>query len=79
MTNEEKLLEANRLILEVQETFNNQQEQCPCCGAERFVAWNERQMREQLNGAMTRIGRVIERMNRVVAGGLEPPTPILSG
>jgi transposase len=57
MSNEEKLMEAKRLILEVRDTFNNTQERCSCCGAERFVNWNQRQMRDQLNGAVTRIDR----------------------
>lgn len=64
MSNEEKLLAAKKLILEVRDSLNNKQERCSCCGAERFVDWNERQMRENLNGAVTRIDRVIDRATR---------------
>ncbi len=65
MTNVEranKLLEAARIILEVRDSFSNTKFKCECCGFARFTDHHKHLMREQLNGAITRINRVNDRM-----------------
>ncbi len=65
MTNRErssKLRAAAALILQVRNSFSNEQETCECCGTVKFVHWNDKQMRDYLNGAITRLERVEERM-----------------
>lgn len=57
-----KLRAAERLILQVRDSFSNEEKICECCGMVAFVNWNEKQMRDQLNGAVTRLQRVTERM-----------------
>ncbi len=65
MSNEErttKLRAATALILQVRDSFSNEKVICECCGMVSFPHWNEKQMRDQLNGAITRLERVEERM-----------------
>jgi hypothetical protein len=65
MTNQERAQKLEDLIcqiIEARDTFHNETAVCPSCGAERFLFWNDRQMRDQLNGAVTRLTRVVERM-----------------
>lgn len=65
MSTSEKLAKLNlaeSILDSVSATLNNERTVCQCCGMEKFTFWNERQMREQLNGAITRIGRVKERL-----------------
>jgi hypothetical protein len=53
---------AKELILAVRDSFSTEKEVCECCGFERFKNWNERQLRDQLNGAVTRLENVEKRM-----------------
>jgi hypothetical protein len=65
MTNQERiehLQTALRLLTEVRDSLVTQTERCPCCGFEKYTDWNERQARDQLNGAITRCIRVAERI-----------------
>ena len=59
---EQRLALAKRIILEVRDSFCNEKTICERCGHENFTSWNEHQLRDQLNGAVTRLERVIERM-----------------
>jgi hypothetical protein len=65
MTDEQRkayLKQAWNLLRAVRNSFPNTRSECPHCGAERFEEWNEHQLREQLNGAITRIERVRDRV-----------------
>ncbi len=74
MTKEErtyKLRAAVNLIIQVRDSFSNEKKTCDHCGMVTFPAWNDKQMRDQLNGAITRLQKVEERMLR--ADLQEPP------
>ncbi len=61
---EKKLKQAEQLILEVRDDISNESVICKCCGFRKFISHNNHQLREQLNGAITRIVRVYERAER---------------
>lgn len=71
----EKLALAAQIITEVRDSLNNERLICECCGFERFIDYNDRQMREQLNGAVTRLARVSDRMTRTDGVVLHPKHP----
>lgn len=61
-----KLKAAEALITQVRESLSSEQKKCDCCGAVRFVDWNDKQMRDQLNGAIHRLQQVGRRINEPV-------------
>lgn len=67
MSNEERiaqLIKAASLIEEVAQTFSSEKEVCSCCGLSKYVNWNERSMRDELNGAINRCKKIIDRIER---------------
>lgn len=60
---ERKLRQAIAIVAEVRDSFSTEKEVCPHCGFEKFVYWDERQTRDQLNGALSRLERVAGKVN----------------
>jgi len=59
MSRQQKLQQAIDLIKEIQETFSDEKKVCECCGFESYVNWGDKQSIDQLNGAITRLERVM--------------------
>ena len=57
----EKLAIALVLITEIRDGISNEKQTCECCGMVKFADWNNHQMRENLNAAITRLERVMKR------------------
>jgi hypothetical protein len=49
------------LITAARDSFSTESQICDSCGHQLFADWNAKQLRDQLNGALTRVARVLER------------------
>jgi hypothetical protein len=66
MTTEEKtnkLRAAEALITQVRDVLNNEKSTCECCKISKYINWDEKQMYDQLNGAISRLQQVGSRIN----------------
>lgn len=60
----EKLKKALQYLTEVRDGFSDEEKCCNHCGVATFVNWNEKQMRDQINGSISRLEKVISRLKR---------------
>lgn len=59
-----RLTAAIQAILEVRDSFPKNEKICCECGMTTFANWNEKQIRDQLNGSISRLEKVIDRIKR---------------
>lgn len=65
MTDKERedfLAHAEKVLTAVRDSFNAETYRCPCCKTDRYQNWHEQKCRDQLNGALSRINHVRERL-----------------
>jgi hypothetical protein len=61
----DKLKQVLQILLEVRNSFSNEEKRCDHCNMITFLDWNEKQMRDQINGAISRVEKVIDRLKRL--------------
>lgn len=64
MTNREKLMQAARLIAEVNNSLNNNSHKCDCCGLTVYEKPDEWQRKQMLSAALGRVEKVAAELKR---------------
>lgn len=61
----ENLEEAYQLITEVRESLNSKSRVCPHCEMKKHENWEERKLRDILNGVLNRLEKTAERLQEL--------------
>lgn len=58
----QKLSAAHDLVFQVRESLSNSRQTCPCCGLIKYDNFDEVKVREAVNGVLSRLAKIMERM-----------------
>ena len=68
MTSEEQIrlvVKARDLLIQVHDSIPNEFTTCECCGMKTFKSFREKQMKDNLGGAITRTERILGRLSQI--------------
>lgn len=68
MTSEEQIrlvIQARDLLIQVQDSIPNEFTTCDCCGMKTHKSFVEKQMKDNLSGAITRTERILGRLDHI--------------
>lgn len=68
MTAEEQMqlvVQARDLLIRVHDSIPNDFTTCDCCGMKTFKSFREKQMKDNLGGAITRAERILGRLSQI--------------